>query len=44
MQKHNLKINEERLDNFRLTMDEIVGVKNGIIPEDHDASDFVKIT
>jgi len=34
IQKYNLKMTEDRVQNFRKTMQEIVGVQNGIIPED----------
>jgi len=30
MQKHNLKVNKERLLDFRYTLKEIINIKNGI--------------
>jgi hypothetical protein len=34
IKKYNLKMTEDRVQNFRKTLTEIVGVQNGIIPED----------
>jgi len=36
MQKHNLKVSQERMDDFRYTLKEIINLKNGIAPADAD--------
>ena len=36
MQKHNLKVSRERMDDFRNTLKEIINLKNGIAPFDAD--------
>ena len=35
---------EGRLDDFRDTLKEIVNIKNGILPEDAEAEDFLELT
>ena len=40
IRKHNLKMTMDRLNDFRSTMQEIINVKNGILPKDAD-DDFV---
>ena len=40
--KHKLKMTQERLYDFRKTMHEIVGVKNGILPSDANEDDFIE--
>lgn len=41
MQKHNIKLTNDRITDFRVTMQEIVDLKNGIIPFDYIDEDFL---
>ena len=41
MQKHNIKLTNDRITDFRVTMQEIIDLKNGILPFDSTDEDFL---